>query len=206
MLYNNTNGCVKCCFKGGTRGPRGKQGPRGEQGQQGPSGETLNALLFYNDISLNDSNVDSTISNTDPIFSDLSLNSTYTSDYGISRFLDDNNYITFENETLTSTSFVEIYSHCDALAGSAGTSNFLSIFMECTDPSDNTLQIIDIDTRSVEKGDEAHLSFGPSAYKVENDPTGILLTIKKDSKYKLRVEAGRNYNLSEIKLIIKFRN
>jgi len=38
MLYNNTNGCVKCCFKDGTRGPTGKQGPRGDQGQQGPSG------------------------------------------------------------------------------------------------------------------------------------------------------------------------
>ena len=199
MLYNNTNGCVKCCFKGGTRGPRGKQGPRGIQGQQGPSGETLNALLFYNDISLN-------VSGSDPIFSDLSLNSSFTSDYGISRFLDGNNNITFENETLTSTSFVEIYSHCDAQAASSGQSNFLSIFMECVDPSDNTIQTIDIDTRSVQKGDEAHLSFGPSAYKVEDEPTGNLLTIKKDSKYKLRVEVGRSYNLSEIKLIIKFRN
>jgi len=78
--------------------------------------------------------------------------------------------------------------------------------MECIDPSDNTLQIIDIDTSSVEKGGEAHLSFGPSAYKVENEPTCNLLTIKKDSKYKLRVLVGRSYGLSEIKLIIKFRN
>ena len=77
----------------------------------------MNALLFYNDISLN-------VSGTEPTSSDLSLNSTYTSDYGISRFLDDNNYITFENETLTSTSFIEIYSHCDAQAGTAGQSNF----------------------------------------------------------------------------------
>ena len=196
MLYNNTNGCVKCCFKAGARGPRGKQGPRGEQG---PSGETLNALLFYNDVSLE-------VTGSTPTFSDLSLNSSFTSDYGIRKFLDLDNYITFENEILTSTSFVEIYSHCDAKAGSSGQSNFLSIFMECIDPSDNTIKTIDIDTRSVQKGDEAHLSFGPSAYKVENDPSGNLLTIKKNSKYKLRVEVGRSYELSEIKLIIKFRN
>ena len=50
------------------------------------------------------------------------------------------------------------------------------------------------------------MTFGPSAYRVVEDTTGKDKTIKKTSEYRLYAIVGRNYDLSEIKLIMKLRN
>ena len=193
MYYNNTTGCAKVCL---IKGPRGKQGP---QGDQGPAGTTLNAILFMDDISLT--------ANSESV---LDYNLTESTDNGIIRFTNgtgSGTTFTFSGESITDTSLVEIYAHCDAEAVSAGTDNYLTLELRCTDPLDvDTLQTVDIDTRSIQKGTTAHMTFGPSAYRVVEDTTGKDKTIKKTSEYRLYAIAGRDYNLSEIKLIMKLRN
>ena len=202
MLYNNTYGTAILCKKNlqGPEGPEGPQGLIGPTGPQGPSGTTLNSILFFNDITLE-------VNGGTPVESDLSYNSLITSNNGIERFVDNSNNITFENEIITDNAMVEIYSHCDALAGSSGQSNFIAIYLKCIDINDDTLQTIDIDTRSVQKGEQAHLTFGPTAYKLINGPNiEKPFTINKNSKYKLYIEVGRDYEIIELKLIIKLRN
>lgn len=113
---------------------------------------------------------------------------------------------TFANQTITDTGFAEFYAHCDASAGQSGTDNYITFELRCVDPSDDTLQTVDIDTRSIQKGSTAHLTFGPAAYRVVEDTTGKPNTIKKTSEYRLYVDVGRDQTLSEIKLIIKLRN
>jgi hypothetical protein len=210
MYYNNTTGCAKVCL---IKEPRGKQGPQGEkgdqgdqgpqgekgdQGDQGPAGTTLNAILFMDDISL-----------TAGSESVLDYNLTESTNNGIIRFTNgtgSGTTFTFSGESITDTSLVEIYAHCDAEAGSAGSDNYLTLELRCIDPLDDTLQTVDIDTRSIQKGSIAHMTFGPSAYRVVEDTTGKNKTIKKTSEYRLYAIVGRNYDLSEIKLIMKLRN
>ena len=160
---------------------------------------SLNSILFYTNIIL-------TTGSEQSIESDISFNETDTSNNGIKLFVDNSNCITFENQITTNTTFVEFYSHCDAIAGNSGQNNFISMYLKCIDIHDNTLQTIDIDTRSVQKGDQAHLSFGPSAYRIVDNTLNKPYTIHKNSKYKLYVTIGRDYEFREIKLIIKLRN
>jgi hypothetical protein len=192
MYYNNTTGCVKACL---IKGPRG---PKGDQGASGAAGTTLNAILFMDDISL-----------TAGEESVLDYNLTESTNNGIIRFTNGTGSdatFTFSGESITDTSLVEIYAHCDAEAVSAGTDNYLTFELRCTDSLDDTLQTVDIDTRSIQKGTIAHMTFGPSAYKIVEDTTGKDKTIKKTSKYRLYAIVGRDYNLREIKLIMKLRN
>ena len=144
----------------------------------------------------------------------LDIDFTRSQNNGIINFLDGTNAtssITFENETL-SNSYIEIYAHCDTEAGSAGKDNWVIMDLigndlETTPIQPNSLSTVDIDTRSVQKGAQLHLSFGPSAYRVNNTTTADSnLTIHKDNKYRLRVQTGRAYTLTEIKLVIHLRD
>jgi hypothetical protein len=195
LCYNNTTGCVKLSS---LINLRGKKGP---QGEQGPSGETLNALLFYDDVEI--------LPDTETI---MNYNNTSTVDNGVIRFTGTTNpdtYISFENQTITSTTIAEFYAHCDTVASSGGSDNYLTLYLEVENSSDDTIQRIDIDTRSIQKStptNPSHLSFGPTCYRVVEEGNGQKLTILKTSKYKFKGIAGKNYELSELKLIIKLRN
>ena len=206
-LYLKTKGCckkiVEVCTPGpegpagpaGPAGPTGPTGPEGPQGEPGIKGVTKNALLFYQDISLNADDI-----------SFASYDAADTSNNGFERFITGDE-ITFSSlSTLVSTNncFIEIYSHCDANAVSAGGSNFVKIDLSGITTEPDSLQIVDIDTRSVEKGTQEHLSFGPTLHKLVNTSTSDNnLCINTNNKYRLRVSVGRNYNLFEIKLIMK---
>ena len=190
----------------GPTGPQGLQGDTGPQGLQGDTGAmsaTKNTILYFSDFISQDAS---------SAYLDLDL--TRSQNNGIINFLDGQNTtssITFENETL-SDSYIEIYAHCDAEAGSAGQDNWVIMELigndlETTPIQPNSLPTIDIDTRSVQKGALLHLSFGPSAYRVNTTTTtNQNLTIHKDNKYRLHVQTGRAYTLTEIKLVIHLRN
>ena len=218
---NNCN----CCNSGeGTQGPPGPQGPQGEKGDTGdtgpqgekgdtgdtgpqgekgdtgdtgPPGESLNALLFFDNIDIDD-NVDGF---------DISLNLTDSSNNGIVNFLNGSNEITFTDQTITTGSYVEFFCHCDAEAGSSGNDNWVIFELKGISTEANSLSIVDIDTRSVQKGEQLHLSFGPSGYKVvEINTVSNNKTINKLNTFGLHVRSGRDYTLTEIKLGIKLRN
>ena len=188
-LYLKTKNCCKKIVEVCT------PGPQGIQGEQGPPGNSKNALLFYNNLSFAESGVLS-----------ATYDSASTLNNGFERFITGGN-ITFSSlSTLVSTNncFIEIYAHCDAEAGSSGGSNFIKIDLSGISTQPNSLNIIDIDTRSVEKGTQEHLSFGPTLHKLVNTSTpDNNLCINTNNTYKLRVSTGREYDLFEIKLIIK---
>lgn len=190
----------------GPMGPTGPQGDTGEAGPQGPPGATSpsnNAILYFSDF---------TVTGADSGYLDIDI--TRSQNNGIIKFLDGTNAtssITFENETL-SNSYIEIYAHCDAEAGSAGQDNWVIMELigndlETTPIQPNSISTVDIDTRSVQKGALLHLSFGPSAYRVNATTTAASnLTIHKDNKYRLHVQTGRAYTLTEVKLVIHLRD
>ena len=108
--------------------------------------------------------------------------------------------------SLVDNSLVEIYFHCDALAGSSGQSNYITAHLKTINDSTDPLDIIDIDTRSVQKGDKNHISFGPAMYKIVSATTtspNNSLCINKNNQYRLEIITGRDYVLSELKLVIK---
>lgn len=189
----------------GPTGPQGLQGDTGEAGPIGPQGPTQsnNAILYFSNFISQDAS---------SAYLDFDL--TRSQNNGIIDFLDGTNAtssITFENETL-SNSYIEIYAHCDAEAGSSGQDNWVIMNLigndlETTPIQSNSLSTVDIDTRSVQKGTLLHLSFGPSAYRVNDTTTAVNnLTINKNNKYRLHVQTGRAYTLTEIKLVIHLRN
>ena len=166
-------------------------------GPQGPPGNSKNASLFYNNLLFEAGGV-----------STAGYNSITTSNNGFERYINiNNNLIDFNSLTSLVSSnicFLEIYSHCDAKAGDTGTGNFIKIDLSGVILEPNSLQTVDIDTRSVEKGIEEHLSFGPVLYKlVNNSNANNNLCINTKNTYSLRVSTGRPYELTEIKLIIK---
>ena len=188
-LYLKSKNCCKKIVEVCTPGPQGPQGP------QGIAGNSKSALLFYNDLTFT---VDDILTAT--------YNNSITSNNGFERFII-NNLIDFSslNSLVSSNNcFIEIYSHCDAIAGSSGSSNFVTIDLSGVNIVPNSLGIVDIDTRSVEKGAEQHLSFGPALYKLVNHNTANnTLCINTNNTYGLRVSTGRPYDLKEIRLSIK---
>ena len=188
----------------GIQGIQGDTGPQGIQGVTGPQAETKNTILYFSDYT----------SGTGQSSGYLEYDHTTTQNNGIINFMDGNattSGISFENETL-SNSYIEIYAHCDAQAGSSGQDNWIIVELigsdqETTPIQLNSVSTVDIDTRSVQKGEKLHLSFGPSAYRVNTTTTlNQNLTIHKDNKYRLHVQTGRQYTLTEIKLVIHLRN
>lgn len=155
-------------------------------------------ILYYSDIQLNDAG---------EAFAEYDYNTTLHN--GEINFINGNNgdsLVTFSNENILSNSNIEIYAHCDAETNSAGNDNWIIFELVGNNVESNTLSIVDIDTRSVQKGTKLHLSFGPSAYCVkENQSIQNNLTIGKNNTYRLKVRTGKAYNITEIKLIVKFK-
>jgi len=210
--YIRTRPCCSSTQTVSRQGPTGPTGPAGPAGSgsgtigpTGPTGpsETTNAILYFSDFTALDAS---------SAYLDFDL--TRTTNNGINNFLNGSNStssITFENELITSNTYIEIYAHCDAEAGSAGQDNWVIMELsgnnlEPTPIDANSLSVVDIDTRSVQKGAKLHLSFGPSAYRITDTPTASQnLTIAKTNKYRLHVQTGRAYTLTEIKLVIHLR-
>ena len=193
--------CAKVVCSPGPQGPQGPPGPQGEQGIQGiqgpigPSGSGTNltsALLFYDQVDITNNQGDKET----PTY-----NSTTTANNGLEQFIVSSGIISFSS---LEDCIIEVYCHCDAQAGSTGQANFVKFDLSGVSIEPNSLDVIDIDTRSVEKGTEEHLAFGPCLYKVVGtNTTSNNLTINKNNTYQLEVETGRPYTLTEIKLIIK---
>jgi len=175
---------------------KGEQGEQGEQGIAG-TGNINSALLFFDGMNFETAGTQ-----------DASFNTDVTGVNGLNGFIESESTGTdhiIDFSSLFDNSLVEIYFHCDASAGSAGQSNFITARLNRINGADH-LEIIDIDTRSVEKGDENHISFGPVMYKIVSDTTTSpdnSLCINKGDKYRLQIITGRPYVLSELKLVIK---
>lgn len=194
----NKQYCNNCIA--GPQGPQGPEGPQGPQGPEGPSYPTMNALIFYEDISLDPQGGSEDISLATYGVLDTSYN-------GVSRFIQPDGTITFSDISYCTNCMVEIYAHSDAEAGSTGTANYVKIDLSGLTVEPNSLSIIDIDTRSVEKGSETHLSFGPSTYRLVNTTSAqVNKCIHFNNTYKLRISVGREYTLRELKLVMKIIN
>ena len=153
-------------------------------------------MLFYENATLEGGEA--------PVALTYDSNQTVTLGYGIERYLDSSDNITFSSVP-AGDYLVEIYAHCDASTIASGTNNYITLEL-IRETGTSGLSIIDIDTRSVQKGGINHLTFGPSAYRLTG-PTGTIpaKTIDRTSTYSLRGEAGIDCTLTEIKLIIKVR-
>lgn len=171
----------------------------GPAGPRGPTGKVdiKEAILFFKDIS-----------GSNAFESVLDFDYTTTVNNGLYNWIDSSlntSNITFRDIS-SSSAFVEFYAHCDATAGSNGSDNYIFFDLSAISHDTNSLSIIDIDTRSVSKGGQAHLSFGPTAYKIMNSTTtNNTKVIHKNNTYRLNVKTGREYLLTEVKLIIKVR-
>ena len=219
--YNRCN--LNVCRVEGPQGPQGAQGPyglvgpqgtqgtigatgisggmgaQGHQGAQGDSGTShlTQSLLFFSDVSLNPSG-------SVPDVVDASYSSLTTLYNGVEEFINTSGLIDFSNVAVDS--IVEISAHCDATAGSTGQSNYVILDLSGVSVGANSLSILDIDTRSVEKGTTTHLTFGPTTYKLITNASNTgneIYTINKNNTYQLRAEGGRPYTLAELKLSVR---
>ena len=157
------------------------------------------AILFYEDIS---------VMAGDTAVLDFSFN--VTSNNGLYDFMDGTSSsacITFADVLTSDQGYVEFFVHGDATAGTGGTANFITFELSGISVDANSLGIVDIDTRTVAKGTTSHLAFGNSGYVVNTtNTTSNTKTINKNNTYRFRVNVGRDYDFSEIKLVIKFTN
>lgn len=174
-----------CCAPGA--------GPTGPEGPVGPAGETQieTASLFFSDLTL-----------TGPDTSFLEYDNTMTTDNGKQLFMDGTTAtagITFSSATIgPNGAYVELYFHGDMEAGSAGTDHWIVFELVGSN------QVIDIDTRSVQKGELLHMAFGPSAHRLVDGATATqTFCIDKASTYRVQVRTGRAYTLTEMRLVIK---
>jgi len=184
-----------CCVPGA--GPAGPAGPAGET-------QIETATLFFSDLEMTDS---------EPFTTYLDYDNNSTTNNGKQRFMDGTGGsagITFSDATIgLNGAYVELYFHGDMKTENAGQDNWIIFEMVGSDQLEspiaaNSLATVDIDTRSVQKGELLHMAFGPSAHRlVENANTSQTLCIDKASTYRVRVRAGRQYNLSELRLVIK---
>jgi hypothetical protein len=195
MSYSNYSNYLKC----GLNACRiiGPTGPTGPQGLPGPAGQGVldSALLFFDSVYI-------PVSGSTPSVIDLSYANTLSTNNGIINYMNGTaSDATIDFSGINKDCLMQVFAHCDAKAGSSGTSNFITIDLSATTWQPNSLSIVDIDTRSVSKGDSAHLSFGPTAYKIlQNTTVDSSLCVNKSNKYRLRVQTGRDFSLNEIKL------
>ena len=155
------------------------------------------AQLFYNNID---------ISSNSTSFCEYNQSSTQNNGYEL--YINNNGNIVFND---LSNCLVEIYAHCDITPSDNSHDNFLTMDLSGISVAENSLGVLDIDTRSVSKTTTFHNSYGPTMYKIldhtkfdENNTYNK--TICNTNVYKLRVQNGKEVNLSEIKLTIKVIN
>ena len=196
-MYLKGVGCCKKVVGVCTPGPAGPEGPTGPQGATGPSGPSLSALLFYEGIVFDGVSPDGSSN-------ELTFNISDTSYNGYPRFIDNSGLISFADLSGCNNCFIEMYSHCDASTNDSGSRNYINLDLSGITVVPNSLSVVDLDTRSVQKGSLAHLTFGPSMYKIVDTSTiNNNLSINTSNTYKLRVSVGHDYEIDELKLIIK---
>ena len=209
IYIRNKNCCkkiVEVCTPG-PEGPQGPEGPIGPSGEQGPIGETgpqgsmINALLFYEELTLEGSGASS------PDISLATYSVSDTSYNGIERFISSDGLISFSDISNCNNCMLEIYFHTDTSSNNSGQSNYLTVDLSGISTMPNSLSVIDIDTRSIQKGTQEHLAFGPCLYRLTNtDSPQTNKTIHFSNTYRLRLESGRQETLTELKLIMKIIN
>ena len=158
-------------------------------------GEKTKALLFMNNIS--------TLATT---YYELTCDNITTNNNGVNNFVVDTSYISFVDVSNYGDCLLELYCHCDANTGSSSADNYIIFDLSAIEPViNNTLSIVDIDTRSVSKGLTLHMAFGTSSYKLMNTTNGIDFTksIDFNNKYVMRAYTGVGYDLTELKLCLK---
>lgn len=156
--------------------------------------EKVNSILMFQDISSNTSSTP------------LTYDSTKTQNNGFENFLNVSNEITFSNIKDISGLVMEFYLHCNAKQEPGGGQNNYVIFdLSSTNVSSiNGLQIVDIDTRSVDRGELAHLSFGPFSYRIIDGPTADQTEcIDSNNTFVLQVKSGKDFDIYNPKLVMK---
>lgn len=156
--------------------------------------EKVNSILMFEDISSNTTS------------KSLIYDSTKTQNNGFENFLNETNEITFSNIKDISGLVMEFYLHCNAQQDAGGDNNNYVIFdLSSTNVSSiNGLQTVDIDTRSVDRGEFAHLSFGPFSYRIIDLPTNDQTEcIDSNNTFFLQVRSGKNFNIYNPKLVMK---
>jgi hypothetical protein len=157
--------------------------------------EKVNSILMFQDIS----------STTE--YQSLIYDQTKTQNNGFENFLNVSNQITFSNIKDISGLVMEFYLHCNAKqgSGSGGQDNYVIFDLSSTNVSSiNGLQIVDIDTRSVDRGELAHLSFGPFSYRIIDGPTvDQNECIDSNNTFVLQVTSGKSFNIYNPKLVMK---
>ena len=175
-------------------------------GPQGPSGATDNALLFFQDETINAPSSPSTVT------SDLLFNSLRTTQYGFgaSKYLADpigpSSSITFSN--VPADNFIEIYAFCSVVYQSLSTDDSF-LRLELHTASNGGVQSI-IYGRTVRGAantylDKNYLAFGPAAFPLA--PTEVeaaIDVISRQANYRLRITTGSyGAELSDARLVIK---
>jgi len=155
---------------------------------------TQYGYLHYNDITFTEEDI-----------SFCQYNETKTQNNGnIISYINSDGLISFSG---ISNCLLEFYVHADVDPNPANlTNNFVIFDLSGISTETNTLSTIDIDTRSISKNTTAHLTFGPTIYKlIDTSDVSVdkNLCISNANTYKLRVEVGKEHTLTEIKLIIK---
>ena len=160
-------------------------------------GEKTFALHFMNDIS-----------SSAGIDYEVTFDNSTTINNGVNNFIVDTSYISFIDISNYGDCILEIFCNCDAYTGSSSADNYIKFDLSAIETVNNTLQTVDIDTRSVFKGLTLHMGFGTSSFKLMDtgvNNTDYTKSIDYRNKYILRVNTGIDYELSEIKLSLKVR-
>ena len=133
-------------------------------------------------------------------------NDSVTTNNGFSGFLDSTSgtaNITFSSLS-ESNYFVEFYAQCIGTSGSGSSGNYITLQLQGITTDPNSLATIGLDTRSVSKGTTAFLAFGSASYRiVSTSTTSNTKTINKNNTYRLNVDVGKAYDLTDIKLTIR---
>ena len=172
----------------GIQGETGAQGIQGETGAQGPSIQT--ALLFFSDISANMGD------------NFIEYDESRTINNGNELFITNAGVISFSD---LSNCLVEIYCHCDSYGnGGGGNDNYIICDLTGINIEANSISKLDIDTRSVNKTDITHVTFGPTTYKILNTTSiNNIHCINNSNTYKFNINVGKTFSLHEIKLSMK---
>ncbi len=176
-------------------------------GPQGPSGATDNALLFFEDETINAPLSQGTET------ADLLFNSLRTSQYGFgaSKYLTDpsdaSSNIKFSN--VPANHFIEVYAFCSVVYQTSSTDNsFLRLELEAQGLGVRSI----IDGRTVRGANNTfleknYLAFGPAAFPLApTDADAAIDVISRQANYRLRITTG-SYGavLSNVRLVIKAR-
>lgn len=149
--------------------------------------------LYYDDINFSDAKT-----------SLCQYNETKTRNNGkVTSYINSDGLISFSG---ISNCLLEFYVNVDVASTQNLTNNFIKFDLLGVSTEKNTLSTVNIDTRSISRNNKAPITFGPTIYKLidKGDVSSEKkLCISNANTYKLRCEVGKEYTLTDIKLIIK---